>query len=308
MARITVVGSLNMDLVIRTPRLPLPGETVTGRAFTTAPGGKGANQAVAAARLGAHVDLIGRVGADGFGRTLREACAAAGVDTPHVWNDAAAATGVAVIQVDDPGQNTIVVAAGANARVTPADVDAASAALASADALMVQLEVPLAAVDHALHIARAAHVLTILNPAPAQRLSPQLLALADVVIPNESEAALLTGIAVDDWSSAESAARALNQSGAPTVIITLGARGALALENNRAIQVPPFTVQTVDATAAGDAFVAAFAVAYAGGKHLELALREASAAGALAAMKLGAQPSLPTRLELDTFLSQRSHP
>lgn len=308
MSRIVVVGSLNMDLVTQTPHLPLPGETVIGRAFTTAPGGKGANQAVAAARLGARVEMIGRIGADDFGRKLRKACAIAGVNTQNVLIDHDAATGVAVIQVDEAGQNTIVVATGANARLTPADIESASAAITSADALIVQLEISLDSVERALYIARAAKVLTVLNPAPAQPLPRDMLALVDVIIPNESEAAQLTGIVVNDWASAESAARALHLGNAKLVIITLGARGALALENNRVHRIPAFSIQAVDATAAGDAFVAAFAVAFTSGKSIDDALREANAAGALTTTKLGAQPSLPTRTELDEFLSERSRP
>lgn len=306
MPSIAVVGSLNMDLVVRTPRLPAPGETIIGREFTTAPGGKGANQAVAAGKLGAQVAMIGRVGSDSFGRALRDNLGAVGVDMTNVSVDEHAATGVAVIQVDDRGQNTIVVASGANARVTRTDVDTARAAITAASALVVQLEVPLDTVAHALRLARDAHILTILNPAPAQPLASDILALADILAPNETEAALLTGIAVNDWLSAEVAARELKTRGALTVIITLGARGALVLENDAARQVPPFQVKAVDATAAGDAFVAALAVALASGRDLDAALREASAAGALAATRLGAQPSLPTRAELEEFLNQRN--
>lgn len=305
MTRIAVVGSLNMDLVIRTPRLPAPGETILGREFTTAPGGKGANQAVAAAKLGASVAMVGRVGTDSFGRALRESLRVDAVDTANVFADDLAATGVAVIQVDDGGQNTIVVASGANAYVTRADIDTSRAALISANALVVQLEVPLDTVTHALQLAHEAHVLTILNPAPAQPLQPDVLALVDILAPNETEASLLTDIMVNDWAGAEAAARELNRRGARTVVITLGARGALVFENNLAHQVPPFPVKSIDATAAGDAFVATLAVARASGRDMDTALREASAAGALTATKLGAQPSLPTRIELDEFLKLR---
>lgn len=305
MTRIAVVGSLNMDLVIRTPRLPTPGETILGREFTTAPGGKGANQAVAAAKLGASVAMVGRVGTDSFGRALRESLRVDAVDTANVFADDLAATGVAVIQVDDGGQNTIVVASGANAYVTRADIDTSRAALISANALVVQLEVPLDTVTHALQLAHEAHVLTILNPAPAQPLQPDVLALVDILAPNETEASLLTDIMVNDWAGAEAAARELNRRGARTVVITLGARGALVFENNLAHQVPPFPVKSIDATAAGDAFVATLAVARASGRDMDTALREASAAGALTATKLGAQPSLPTRIELDEFLKLR---
>jgi ribokinase len=307
MTQIVVVGSLNMDLIVRAPRLPVPGETIIGHEFRTAPGGKGANQAVAAARLGASVFMVGRVGADDFGRALRDSLTTDRVDTTNVFIEKGAATGVAVIQVDGMGQNTIVVAAGANARVTRADVDAARPILASAHALIVQLEIPLDTVTYALRLAREARVLTVLNPAPAQPLSAQVLSLADLLVPNESEAALLTGISVGDWTSAEAAARELNRRGAPTVVVTLGARGALVLENGAARRISPFQVKATDATAAGDAFVAALAVARASGSDLDAALHEASAAGALTATRLGAQPSLPTRAELDEFLKARDH-
>lgn len=305
MTQIVIIGSLNMDLVIRTPRLPVPGETIIGHEFTTAPGGKGANQAVAAAKLGASVTMVGRVGADGFGRALRDHLAADRVDVTNVLADDCAATGVAVIEVDEKGQNTIVVASGANARLTRADVDAVRGMLGSADALIAQLEVPLDTVTYALRLAHESHVLTLLNPAPAQTLHPSVLALVDILVPNESEASRLTGTAVGDWASAEVAARELNRRGARAVIITLGARGALVFEDNLVRQVPPFHVEAVDATAAGDAFVAALAVARASGRDIDTALRAASAAGALTATKLGAQPSLPTRAELDEFLKLR---
>jgi ribokinase len=306
MTEIVVVGSLNMDLVVRTPRLPRPGETIIGREFITAPGGKGANQAVAAAKLSAAVSMVGRVGADEFGRALRNDLRAAGADTSCVFVEQTAATGIAMIGVEDGGQNSIIVAPGANARVTPADVDAARAAIESAQALIVQLEVPLDVVLRAMQIARAARVLTVLNPAPAQALPFEILSLADLLILNETEAALLTGVEVKDGASAEEAARQLHERGARVVVITLGERGAIALDEHAVKRVPAFPVKAIDTTAAGDAFVAALAVARAGGRDLDAALLEASAAGALAAMKLGAQPSMPTRAELDGFLKQAS--
>jgi ribokinase len=306
MPEIVLVGSLNMDLVVRTPRLPRPGETIIGHEFITAPGGKGANQTVAAAKLGAAVSMVGRVGADDFGRALRANLRAAGADDTYVSTDAEAATGIAMIGVEDSGQNSIIVAPGANGRVTPADVDAARLAIASAKALIVQLEIPLATVWQALRLARAANILTILNPAPAQALAPDLLGLVDVLIPNETEATLLTGLEVTDFASAEQAARSLHERGARVVVVTLGQRGALVLEDSLARQVEAFPVKAIDTTAAGDAFVGAFAVVRAAGRDLDTALREASAAGALAATKFGAQPSLPTRAELDDFLQRRA--
>ena len=311
--KIVVVGSLNMDLVIRAPHLPAPGETIFGSDFLTAPGGKGANQAVAAARLGASVSLVGRTGDDDFGRALRATLNADGVDTAHVGADPRAATGVALIAVEDGGQNTIIVASGANMRVERTDVDAAAALLRAAGGLIVQLELPLEVVEHSMRLARQAGLVVVLNPAPAQPLRPEWLALADLLVPNENEASLLSGIRVLDVASAEAAARTLSPSGVPAVVVTLGARGALLWHQGAASFVPPFAVQAVDATAAGDAFVGALMTALLrapaadalSGTAMRAALREASAAGALAASKPGAQPSLPRRAELEQCLKQR---
>ncbi len=307
MPEIVVVGSLNMDLVVRTPRLPRPGETIIGHEFITAPGGKGANQTVAAAKLGAAVGMVGRVGTDDFGRALRTNLRAGGADDTYVFTEDTASTGIAIIEVDDTGQNTIVVAPGANAHVMPADIDAARSMITSAQAVIVQLEIPLDTVLHALRLARRVNVLTMLNPAPAQTLSAELLTLADIPIPNEIEASLLTGLEVRDFESAEQAADQLRQRGAQVVVVTLGERGAIAADDRGVKRVPAFQVKAIDTTAAGDAFVAALAVACADGRPLDTALREASASGALAATKLGAQPSMPTRAELDEFLRHASH-
>lgn len=302
-ARVTVVGSLNMDLVARTPRLPRPGETIIGSDFHTVPGGKGANQAVAAARLGAQVSMVGRVGNDVFAETLLDNLAAVGVDHTFATRDAEAATGVALIVVDDAGQNSIVVASGANMRLSPADVDAAEAAIADADVLLLQLEIPLDTVIRAAEVAHAHRVMVVLNPAPARQLPETLLSLVDVLVPNESEAALLTGLPVGDQAEAEAAARALWESGAGTVILTLGERGALLAQSGDIVLFPAFDVTPVDTTAAGDAFVGGFAVALAEGRLLAEAVRWGNAAGALATTKLGAQPSLPTRQALETLLA-----
>ncbi len=306
MPEIAVVGSLNMDLVIRTPHLPVPGETIIGRDFSTAPGGKGANQAVAAARLGGEVVMVGRVGTDDFASALRSNLNAGGVDTTYVLTDHQASTGVALITIDAKGQNTIVVAPGANGDVFREDIDHAKGAIASSRVLVAQLEVPLDTVTYALELARASHIITLLNPAPAQPLSDRVLALCDVIIPNETEASTLTGIPVKDWESARAAARELGRHGVPIVIITLGARGALAWHSGAVSHIPAFPVTPVDTTAAGDAFVGAFALALARGLDLSTVLVRASAAGALATTKLGAQPSLPSESELESFLAQ--HP
>lgn len=301
---ILIIGSLNMDLIVRTPRIPIPGETILGNTFLTAPGGKGGNQAVAAAKLGASVKMIGRVGADDFGKQLRSHLNAVGVDTQFLQEDAATATGVALISVDDAGQNSIIVVPGANGRVTRQDVDAARDAIRQARVVVAQLEIPLDTVAYGLRAAHDAGALTMLNPAPAQALPRELLHDVDVLLPNETEASQMTNLAVTDYDSASAAAKVLQEMGARRVIITLGSKGALWLdENGGERQVLPFEVRAVDTTAAGDAFVGALAAALAHEQDWETSVQMASAAGALAATKLGAQPSLPTRAELDHFMN-----
>ena len=302
---IVVVGSLNMDLVIRTPRFPGPGETIIGSAFHTIPGGKGANQAVAAAKLGAQVIMVGRVGDDAFGDQQLANLSQLGIDVSRIQRDPKAATGVALIVLDEQGQNSIILAPGANMRLTLADLEAAEDALASAAILVLQLEIPQKVVEQAIKAARAHGVVVLLNPAPGRRLPPTLLSQVDVLIPNESETALLTGTEVDDIESARRAAAKLRAAGVGTVILTLGGRGALLLEGQKATHVPGYRVHVVDTTAAGDAFVGGFAVALAEGQDLAEAVRLANAAGALAVTKLGAQPSLPTRSEVEAFLRNR---
>jgi ribokinase len=297
-----------MDLIVRTGRIPAAGETILGGEFHTAPGGKGANQAVAAARMGAGVAMVGRVGGDAFGEQLLDELAAAGVDHAHVIRDPEAATGVALIAVDDAGQNSIVVAPGANARVSPADVRDAEEAIKAAGVLLLQLESPPETVTRAAEIARTHGVTVVLNPAPARPLSPALLGLVDVLVPNESETALLTGLPVGSTAEVETAAAALREMGVGTVILTLGERGALLAHEGGTERVPAFRVTPVDTTAAGDAFVGGFGVALAEGVPLPKAVRYGCAAGALAATKLGAQPSLPTREEVEELLAGQDSP
>jgi ribokinase len=291
-----------MDLIARAPRIPQAGETILGGDFYTAPGGKGANQAVAAARLGAQVSMVGRVGRDAFAQTLLASLTAAGVDHHHVIQDAQAATGVALIVVDDGGQNSIVVAPGANARLSPADVDAARAAIAAADVLLLQLESPLEAVARAAELAHAHGVTVILNPAPACDLPAEMLAQVDVLVPNESETAILTGLPAG--SKVEVQATALLELGVGAALLTLGERGALLAQPEGIEHVPAFRVTPVDTTAAGDAFVGGFAAALAEGRSPVEAVRWGCAAGALATTKLGAQPSLPTRQEVEALLKK----
>ena len=303
---IAVVGSLNMDLVVRAPRIPRPGETIIGGEYHTAPGGKGANQAVAAARLGGQVSMVGRMGSDAFAQSLLDGLTADGVDHSFITRDADAATGVAFIVVDGAGENSIVVASGANMRLSPADVDAAVAVLASTDVLLLQLETPLAAVTRAATAAHAHGATVVLNPAPACPLPQELLSLIDVFVPNESEAALLTRLPVGDRAEIESAAMALLELGVSTVVLTLGEQGALLVREGEKEFISAFEVTPVDTTAAGDAFVGAFAVALAEGRALIEAVRWGNAAGALATTKLGAQPSLPARQAVEALIAQGS--
>jgi len=294
---IVVVGSLNMDLVVRTARYPLPGETIIGSDFNTFPGGKGSNQAVAAARLGGRVKMIGRVGADVYGDTLLQTVTRSGVDTSFIRRDAQAATGIALITVDTSGQNTIVVAQGANARLTPEDVSAAEEAFNGASVLLIQLESPLPSVARAIELARKHGAQVVLNPAPAQVVEAAFLSGVDYLIPNQNELASLTGI-----PSVPEAVSVLRSWGVQRAIVTLGGEGVLLVDADQEVHLPAHRVQVVDTTAAGDAFVGAFTVALNEGLPIRPAAAWANAAGALAVTRAGAQPSLPTRAELDLFL------
>mgnify|MGYP001822556186 CR=1 FL=1 len=298
-ARIVVVGSINSDLVVRAPRIPSPGETVTGGTFFQADGGKGANQAVAAARLGAHVSLVARVGVDELGDHAVAGLREEGIDVSFVRRDPAEATGVALIVVDANGENAIAVAPGANARLTVEDVESARQAIHDADIVLVQLETPLEAVERAATLASEAGVRVILNPAPARPLPDALLRLVDVLTPNESEVAALGG--EEDVRSAGSAIR---QRGVETVVVTLGARGAMIMEAHGASSIPAFEIDATDTTAAGDAFNGALAVGLATGGTIDAAVRLGCAAGALAATGAGARPSLPSREEVKALLDQ----
>lgn len=296
---IVIVGSLNMDLVVRSPRHPQPGETIIGSDFKTFPGGKGANQAVAAARLGAPVEMIGRVGSDAFGDSLLKTVGQDGVSTKYISRDPAP-TGVALITVDAAGQNTIVVASGANAQVSPHDVDAASSAFENAAVLVLQLECPLNTVVYAAKKAKALHIPVILNPAPAQPLPFDLLAGVDYLIPNQTELTLLSG----GITSLDEAIGWQKKQNIRSLIVTLGDQGVWASDENGIHSQPAFKVTPVDTVAAGDAFVGAFAVALSEGRTLDEALRWGNAAGAIAVTRSGAQPSLPDREELEKFLRE----
>ncbi|WP_248322227.1 ribokinase [Caballeronia sp. Sq4a] len=299
--RVVVVGSLNMDLVARAPRLPKPGETLAGSAFVQAPGGKGANQAVAAARLGAQVAMIGCVGRDANGATLRAGLEAEGIDCAALATSADAPTGVALIIVDDASQNAIVIVAGSNAQVTPAVIDEQEALLARADVIVCQLETPPETVRAALAAGRRLGRTTILNPAPAASTLPaDWFALIDYLIPNELEAATLSGIAIATPDDARRAARVLKEKGARNVIVTLGAQGVFALlgDDSDGQHLPSPKVEAVDTTAAGDTFIGGFAAELARGSAVADAIAFGQRAAALAVTREGAQPSIPRRSEI----------
>ena len=301
---IVVVGSSNTDLVVTLPALPKPGETLLGGDLLTAQGGKGANQAVAAARLGAAVTLVGCVGNDDFGAASLAQYAREGMDTSRIRVAAGTPSGVALIFVGATGENMIAVASGANLRLTTADVEAAAPVIQAADVLLLQLETPLAAVLGAARLAHAAGVKIILNPAPAQPLPASLLTLVDILTPNEREALLVSGLPADAAPTA--AAEHLHGLGVKTIVVTLGAAGALVKTPERAaFTVPGFRVPAVDTVAAGDAFNGGLAVALAQGQSLPTAVRFANAVAALAVTRPGAQSSLPSALEVAAFLEAR---
>ena len=290
-----------MDLVTRAPRLPKGGETLIGQSFTTVSGGKGANQAVAAARLGAQVSMIGCVGDDAYGEALRGALLAEQIDCQAV-STVDDSSGVALIVVDDNSQNAIVIVAGANGALTPAVIDRFDAVLRAADVIICQLEVPDASVGHALKRGRELGKTVILNPAPASRPLPaDWYASIDYLIPNESEASALSGLPVDSLASAETAASRLISLGAGKVIITLGAQGSLFANGKGFEHFPAPKVKAVDTTAAGDTFVGGFAAALAAGKSEADAIRFGQVAAALSVTRAGAQPSIPTLSDVQAF-------
>jgi ribokinase len=296
-----VVGSINVDLTFRTPRLPEPGETLAGRAFHLGMGGKGANQAVAAARLGAQVSLVARIGNDAFGQQALRCYQTEGIDTSFVVADGARPTGVASIMVDDKAENSILIVAGANASMTPEDVQAASSAIQSADAVLCQLETPLETTLTAFRLARSAGVRTILTPAPAATVTTELLQLCDLCVPNEIELQLLTGRHIDSLADAKSAAAELRGRGISIVVVTMGRRGAMVLHDGETIHVPAIVVEAVDPTGAGDAFTAALAVYLGSGSSLHEAAKRANVVAALTVTRLGAQTAFPSLKELEDW-------
>src|SRR5579859_2027901 len=300
---VVVFGSINMDLVVRTPQLPDAGQTLIGRTFTSVPGGKGANQAVAAARLGATTRMVGHVGDDMFGTALLGSLQLAGVDVRGVQREPGS-SGVAAIAVDDRGENTILVVPGANSRSDPADLSRLDQALLQASVLLLQLEIPLEAVVAAARMARQHGVLVILDPAPARDLPAELYTLIDLLTPNASEAALLSGVTPDHPGDVRQAASILLARGPRSVVIKLGGQGAYWTDGQAERLYPAFPVHVVDTVAAGDAFNGAVAAALDRGLAMPAALWQGMAAGALATTRAGAQAAMPDRAELDALLDQ----
>ena len=303
--KITVIGSSNTDLVAKAPKLPAPGETVLGSEFIIAPGGKGANQAVAIARLGGDVTFVAKLGMDNFGDQALENFKRDGIGTDFAFRDKESPSGVALIFVDDGGENMIVAAQGANARLSPRDINEARMAIEGADMVVLQLETPLETVEHAVAIAAEEGIPVILNPAPGRELEAHLIEKIDYLTPNETETEILTGIKVTDDDTARKAGAKLLELGAGSVVVTMGKRGAMLITSEGSSLIPAVVVDAVDATAAGDAFTGGLAYALASGKGLRGAVKFANAVAALAVTKMGAQPSMPTRDELDRFLAHR---
>ena len=300
--KIVVVGSSNIDMVIKGDKIPRPGETVIGGDFFKAAGGKGANQAVAAARAGGQVSFISSVGNDIFGKEAISNYREDGIDSRAIKTDPEHATGTALILIDKDGENSISVAPGANNSLSKTDLEKASAVIQGASVLLVQLEIPIETVEAAVQMANSFDVKVVLNPAPARHLSDQLLKQISIITPNESEAEHLTGIPINNFEDAKKAARILLKKGVETVLITLGKKGTLLTTHNTSELIPAFEVDTVDTTAAGDVFNGALATAISEGMSLKEAIRFANAAAAISVTRLGAQPSAPKREEIEHFL------
>lgn len=302
---LVVLGSINADHILNLESFPTPGETVTGNQYQVAFGGKGANQAVAAGRSGANIAFIACTGDDDTGERVRKQLASDNIDIAPVSVVAGESTGVALIFVNAEGENVIGIHAGANAALTTERVEAQREIIANAEALLMQLESPVDSVLAAAKIAHENHTTVVLNPAPARVLSDELLALVDIITPNETEAEKLTGIRVENDDDAARAAHALHDKGIDTVIITLGSRGVWASVNGEGRRVPGFKVKAIDTIAAGDTFNGALVTSLLEGKRMDDAIRFAHAAAAIAVTRKGAQPSVPWRKEIDEFLSQQ---
>ncbi|MDR2497678.1 MAG: ribokinase [Tannerellaceae bacterium] len=300
-SNILIVGSSNTDMVIKTRHLPRAGETVLGSTFFMNPGGKGANQAVAGARLGGKVAFICKTGNDIFGHQSQQLFEEEGIDTSYVLSDNRNPSGVALITVDENAENCIVVASGANANLLPSDLLAAADAIRQADIILMQLEIPVETVEYVAGIASAAGRKVILNPAPARPFSPDLLKHLYIITPNETEAEMISGVKITDEASAENAAAVIAGMGVPNVILTLGAKGALVYDGHRAEMIAAPKVVAVDTTAAGDVFNGALAVALAESRTIPDAVRFACKAAAISVTRQGAQSSVPYRTEVDIF-------
>ena len=302
--RILVLGSSNIDLILRVPRFHNPGETITGEDLVTAFGGKGANQAIAAKRLGGEVIFLTKLGRDSFGESYRKYLTDNGLPAGFLLQDKKLPTGVAVIELIPKGENRIIVSPGANASLSVKDLLAHPDVWRAAGVFVAQLETPLNTVKKGLNLGRKMGCLTILNPAPAAPLSPEILSLVDFLVPNESEAQSLSGIRIRGKKDLPRIAKTLLEKGVKNVVVTRGAQGLYFKNQDEEIWMDAFRVKAVDTTAAGDAFMGALACGLAGGKPTREALRQANAAGALATTKLGAQPSLPHRREVERFLER----
>ncbi|MEG9533274.1 ribokinase [Mannheimia indoligenes] len=305
MKKLTVLGSINADHVISVPYFAKPGETLTGHSYHIAYGGKGANQAVAAARLGAKVSFIGCIGDDGIGKAMKTAFEKDDINTRPIKSVANEMTGIAMIQVAESGENSIVISAGANGHLDETVVAEFQSEIIQADCLLMQLETPLPAIIQAAKIAKENDTQVVLNPAPARALPDELLSLLDMITPNETEAEILTGIKVVDETSAKLAAQAFHQKGIEKVLITLGSKGVFVSENGQGEIVAGFRVNAVDTTAAGDTFNGALVTAMLEDKPLNEAIRFAHAAAAISVTRKGAQPSIPSRQETLDFLSKQ---
>lgn len=302
--KITVVGSTNTDMVIKTPRLPLPGETILGGDFLMNPGGKGANQAVAASRLNGDVTLVAKTGNDIFGAQAKKHFREEKLNTDFLFTDSSSPSGIALITVDDHAENCIVVAPGANARLIRTDINLAKEAILSAEIVLMQLEIPLDTVCYTAEMAFNVGKKVILNPAPAQPIPDELLKMLYLITPNETELELLTGLQVTNPESAETAARQLLSKGVHIVVVTMGSLGALLVTPTLCKLIPSFPVKAVDTTAAGDCFNGALAVAIAEGSDLERAILFANRAASISVTRMGAQASAPYRHEIDAIVNK----
>ena len=304
MNKVTVVGSFMYDLVTTASRRPKTGETLIGDSFGMFLGGKGANQAIAASRAGASVTMVGRLGNDLFGDQFLGKFSEEGIKTDFVIQDTENGTGVGMPLIDASGDNSIVIIPQANMALTVENIDKAESVIADSDVLVLQCEVPMEANKRAAEIANKNDTLVILNPAPARKIPDTLLSLVDIITPNESEAEILTDMPTETNSQAMEAAHHLLSKGVETVILTLGSRGSLLLTEKMEKRIPAYSVDVIDTTAAGDAFCGALAVILSNGSIIEEAIKIANAAGALAVTKLGAEPSLPTKKDIDQLINR----